>query len=97
MATVAIYSANSTTEAHLLKGLLAKHGVESEVTGHYLQGAFGELPVTNMIQLIVAKDNEHRAKDVIERYERGEFEIPDEDAENDENGKQEEQDGSDEF
>jgi len=93
MSTVAIYSANSTTEAHLLQGLLAKHGVESEVTGHYLQGAFGELPVTNMIQVIVAKDDEHRANDVIERYERGEFEIPDEDAEN---SKQEEQDRSDE-
>jgi len=78
MPTVAIYSANSTTEAHLLQGLLSQHGVESEVTGHYLQGAFGELPVTNMIQVIVDKDDEHRAKDVIERYERGEFEIPDE-------------------
>lgn len=88
MATVAIYSANSTTEAHLLQGLLAKHGVESEVTGHYLQGAFGELPVTNMIQLIVAKDDEHRAKDIIERYESGEFEISDETAEKDENNEQ---------
>ena len=94
MATVAIYSANSTTEAHLLQGLLAKHGVESEVTGHYLQGAFGELPVTNMIQVIVAKDDEHRANDVIERYERGEFEIPDETAEKDENDEQDQNDES---
>jgi len=78
MATVEIFSANSTTEAHLLQGLLAQHGVESDITGHYLQGAFGELPVTNMIQLIVDKNDEQRAKQVIERYERGEFEIEDE-------------------
>ena len=83
MPTVAIYSANSTTEAHLLQGLLSQHGVESEVTGHYLQGAFGELPVTNMIQVIVDKDDEHSAKNVIERYERGEFEIHDENDEQD--------------
>jgi formyltetrahydrofolate synthetase len=73
MAAVEIFSANSTTEAHLVKGLLAHHGIESEVTGHYLQGAFGELPVTNMIRVIVDSSDEQRARDIIEKYDRGEF------------------------
>jgi len=78
MATVEIFSATSTTEAHLLKGLLAQHGIEAEVTGHYLQGAFGELPVTNMIQILVDSNDEQRARDIIDRYDRGEYAIEEE-------------------
>ena len=75
MSTVEIFNSNSTTEAHLIKGLLAQHGIESEITGHYLQGAFGELPVTNMIQVVVDIQDERRAREVIERFENGEFEL----------------------
>ena len=77
MSTVEIFSATSTTEAHLLKGLLQQHGIEAHVTGHYLQGAFGELPVTNMIQILVDSTDEKRARDVIDKYDRGEFAIDD--------------------
>lgn len=74
MSTIEVFTATSTTEAHLVQGLLAQHGVEAEVTGHYLQGAFGELPVTNMIQIVVDGEDEQRARDVIDKYDRGEFE-----------------------
>lgn len=74
MATVEVFTAGSTTEAHLVQGLLTQHGIDAEVTGHYLQGAFGELPVTNMIQIIVDSKDEQRAKDIIDKYDRGEFE-----------------------
>ena len=76
MAAVNVFSASSTTEAHLVQGLLAQHGIESEVTGHYLQGAFGELPVTNMIQVLVDSVDEQRAKDIVDKYDRGEFALP---------------------
>ncbi len=79
MSKVEIFSAASTTEAHLVQGLLAQFDIEAEILGHYLQGGFGELPVTDMIRLIVDQHAEARAKDIIERYERGEF------ADNDEN------------
>jgi len=79
MSKVEIFSATSTTEAHLVQGLLAQFDIEAEITGHYLQGGFGELPVADMIRLIVEKHAELRAKDVIERYERGEFIQEDED------------------
>lgn len=75
MTPVEIYSATSTTEAHLIQGLLAQHGIESEVNGHYLQGGFGELPVINMIQVIVDEPDRLRALDIIQRYEQGEFSI----------------------
>ena len=78
MATVEIFSATSTTEAHLVKGLLFQYGIEAEVSGHYLQGAFGELPVSNMIQLLVDSKDEQRAREVIEKYDRGEFAVQDE-------------------
>ncbi len=73
MSKVEVFSASSSTEAHLLQGLLAQFDIKAEITGHYLQGAFGELPVADMIRLLVEKHAEHRAKDIIERYERGEF------------------------
>jgi len=79
MTPVEVYSAESTTEAHLLQGLLAQYDIQAEVSGHYLQGAFGELPVTNMIQIVVDAVDEKRAQDVIKRYEQGEFTIDDED------------------
>ncbi len=79
MSKVEIFSASSTTEAHLVQGLLAQFDIEAEITGHYLQGAFGELPVADIIRLLVEKHAEHRAKEIIERYERGEFAHDDED------------------
>ena len=89
MARVVVFSANSTTEAYLLQGLLAQHGIEAEVTGHYLQGAFGELPVTNMIQILVDRCHEQRAKDVIEKYDRGEFDTEDDTDDNTDNNRDE--------
>ncbi|MGD8925249.1 MAG: DUF2007 domain-containing protein [Thioalkalispiraceae bacterium] len=75
MSSVEIFSATSTTEAHLVKGLLKHHGIDAEVTGHYLQGAFGELPVTNMIQILVDSADEQRARVIIDKYDRGKFAI----------------------
>ena len=79
MNPVEVFSATSTTEAHLVKGLLAQFGIEAEVSGHYLQGAFGELPVTNMIQVLVDSTDEQRARDIVARYDRGEFAVADDD------------------
>jgi len=82
MSKVEIFSTTSTTEAHLLQGLLAQFGIEAHISGHYLQGAFGELPMTNMIQLLVEKHTEQRAIEILERYERGEFAHDDDNDEN---------------
>lgn len=74
---ISIYNATSTTEAHLIKGLLEQHGIEAQVSGHYLQGALGELPVIDLIQVTVEDNDEHRALKVIEDYEAGKYAISD--------------------
>ena len=74
-----VYSANSTTEAHLIKNLLEQQGVMAYVAGHYLQGGLGELPVFNLIQVQVAEDNAAAALKIIRDYEAGVFALDDED------------------
>ncbi len=77
MNLINIFSANSTTEAHLIQGLLAQHDIEAHISGHYLQGGLGELPVINLIQVMVSAEDEAVARDIIYRYEQGEFSLDD--------------------
>lgn len=72
-----VYSANSTTEAHLIKNLLEQHGIAAYVAGHYLQGGLGELPVVNLIQVQVDDNDEAAALKVIQDYEAGVFALDD--------------------
>lgn len=62
----------------MIKGLLEQHGIEAHVAGHYLQGAMGELPAINLIQINVSAEDEALALKVIEDYDAGRFEIHDE-------------------
>jgi len=75
-----VYNATSTTDAHIVKGMLEQHGVTAYVDGHYLQGALGELPVIDLIHVRVDEDDADRALKLIEDYEAGKFEIPDNEA-----------------
>ena len=77
MSLVEVYSAETTTDAHLIKGLLEQQGIDAFVSGHYLQGAFGELPVINMIQVMVEQSDESRAQQVLRDFEAGKFDIDD--------------------
>jgi len=74
---VNVYSANSTTEAHLIKNLLEQYGIPAYVAGHYLQGGLGELPVVNLIQVQVDADDESAAQKIIQDYEAGVFALDD--------------------
>lgn len=76
---ISIYSANSTTEAHIIKNLLEQQGVEAYVSGHYLQGGLGELPVIDLIQVQVHAEDESAARQIIRDYEAGKFALDDED------------------
>lgn len=76
---ITVYSANSTTDAHLIKNLLEQQGVSAYVAGHYLQGGLGELPVVNLIQVQVAEEDEAAALKVIADYEAGVFALDDDD------------------
>lgn len=74
---VNVYSAKSTTEAHLIKNLLEQQGIAAYVAGHYLQGGLGELPVIDLIQVQVAADDLSSALKVIQDYEAGVYALDD--------------------
>jgi formyltetrahydrofolate synthetase len=75
---VNVYSAKSTTEAHLIKNLLEQQGIEAYVAGHYLQGGLGELPVIDLIQVQVSPEDVAAARKVIRDYENGVYALDDE-------------------
>ena len=74
-----VYSANSSIEATLVKNLLEQHGIEAHVSGYYLQGGIGELPVFDLIQVQVADEDETAALSIIRDYEAGVFTLDDDD------------------
>jgi len=76
---VNVFSAKSSIEAELIKNLLAQHGIEAHVSGYYLQGGIGELPVFDLIQVQVAEDDEQAALKVIHDYEAGVFTLDEDD------------------
>lgn len=78
---ISVYSASSTIDAHLVKNLLEQHGIPANIAGYYLQGGLGELPVINLIEVQVEAEDETRARQVIDAYEAGVFEISDNETE----------------
>ncbi|HEB78406.1 MAG TPA: DUF2007 domain-containing protein [Methylothermaceae bacterium] len=64
-----VYSAENILEAHILKGYLEQYGLHVHISGYYLQGGIGELPVTGLVQLWVAGDEVDRARELLEAYQ----------------------------
>lgn len=68
-----VFSGLTILEAHIVAGLLENHGLATHVAGHYLQGAIGELPVSDFAQVFVNDDDVALAKTLIADYENGKF------------------------
>lgn len=68
-----IFSGHNILEAHIIAGLLQSRGVDAHVSGHYLQGAVGELPATDFADVCIDESQEKAALDIIRRFEAGEF------------------------
>ncbi len=64
-----VYTAFNSIQAHLVKILLQGEGIETYVSGDYLQGAMGELPAMGMIRVMVNEADVQRAKAVIQDWE----------------------------
>ena len=73
---VRVYTAQSVTDAHLIKGLLESEGISAFVYGGDLQGGIGELPVMGLITVRVPEKFAARACAVIADYERAAPEKP---------------------
>lgn len=75
-----VYQADNVVEAELVKGLLEAHNIACHSGGFYLQGAVGDLAATGFAKLWVADEDAGRALALVEDYERGEFQISDDEA-----------------
>lgn len=64
-----VYDASDIIEANIVKGLLEQCGIEAYISGFYLHGGIGEIPVSGTAGLWVADDQEDAARDVIRQYE----------------------------
>lgn len=65
-----IYKAGDIIEAHIISGLLDAEGIESHVSGHYLQGGVGELAPSGFSNVHVDDKDIDKAKVIIEEYEK---------------------------
>jgi hypothetical protein len=57
-----IYRAENIIDANLVKNALASEGIGAFVSGEYLTGAAGELPVGNLVTVMVADSDIERAR-----------------------------------
>jgi Putative prokaryotic signal transducing protein len=64
------YRPANAAEAHMLAHLLGQSGIEAHIHGEALQGAAGELPAGNLIQLLVADEEHERARALLMAWER---------------------------
>ena len=66
----AIYLARHIIDAQLVRDALEAEGIPAHVAGAYLTGAIGELPVSDLIRVLVPDALEPEARVVAERVER---------------------------
>ena len=67
---IKVYTAQSSIDAYLIKGLLESEGIPAVVRGAALQGGIGELPAMGLITVNVARHLAAEAAAVIKAYEQ---------------------------
>jgi hypothetical protein len=66
-----VYRAENIIDANLVKNALAFEGIDAYVSGEYLTGAVGELPVWNLVSVMVADHDIERAAPVVQAVDEG--------------------------
>jgi hypothetical protein len=64
-----VYRAENIIDANLVGNALADEGIAAYVGGHYLTGAAGELPVSGLVNVMVAESDWPRARAIAERID----------------------------
>ena len=64
-----VYQAANNVEAHMLVHMLEQSGLHAHVEGEHLQSGAGELPVGNMVAVVVADEDVPKARQVIRDWE----------------------------
>ncbi len=63
-----IYKPRDLLEANMLTAMLANEDIQTFINGLNLQGGVGELPVNDLITIMVNDDNAKKAKFLINDY-----------------------------
>ena len=61
-----VYRAENIIDANLVKAALAEDGIPAFVAGEYLTGAIGQLPVWDLVTVMVAETDIARAAPIVE-------------------------------
>jgi hypothetical protein len=64
-----VYRAENIIDANLVKNALALDGIDAFVSGEYLTGAVGELPVWNLVSVMVAEHDIERAQAIAQEID----------------------------
>jgi len=65
-----VFSAYTTAEAHLLKGLLESEGITAEVRGEVLSGILGDIPLLeNRPSVWVEESDAARAEEIVRDFQ----------------------------
>lgn len=73
---ISVYQAENSTDAHLIKNLLAQAGIDSYIRGEYLQGGLGDIPVSGMISVCVSPEAAVTAREIVREWDEAKFEHP---------------------
>ncbi len=66
-----VYHAENTVDAYLVYNLLKSYAIEAQVIGEYLQGGIGELPLNDLIRVVVFQDDVEAATHIIKKWQSG--------------------------
>lgn len=66
-----VYTAQNSMDAHIVRGMLGSHGIDAIVTGDYLQGGMGELPVFGLVEVKVAPEDAAEARAIVRAFQSG--------------------------
>jgi hypothetical protein len=65
-----VYQAANHIQAHMVMHVLQQAGIHAHVQGEYLQSGAGELPLGNLVGVVVADEDVEIAREVISDWEK---------------------------
>lgn len=65
-----VFKGSDYMEAHIVANLLEHEGISAFVGGHFLQGALGEIGVSNLVDVRVSAEDVEQAFALIMLYDK---------------------------
>jgi hypothetical protein len=63
-----VYRASDIVEAHIVAGMLQAAGVRAHVSGHFLQGAVGEMSTMGFANVLAPEQDLELARELLDEY-----------------------------